>query len=71
MTSIELFKTNVDDSGAAQCLIGLLQQNFPYCRITIDLHDCDKVLRLEGTRIENSLVKELVNRNGFLCSELE
>ncbi len=71
MTSIELFKTNVDDTGAAQYLIGLLQQRFPYCRITIDLHDCDKVLRLEGMRIENRLVKELVSGNGFLCSELE
>lgn len=71
MTSIELFKTNVNDVVAAEFIIRLLQQTFPGCRITIDLHDCDKVLRLEGLLIKAGLVKELVQQNGFICSELE
>jgi hypothetical protein len=71
MTSIELFKTNVDESKTAQDIIGMLQQTFPGCRISIDLHDCDKVLRLEGMQISKERVKELVQQHGFFCNELE
>lgn len=71
MNPIELFKTNVDETGAAECIIGLLQQIFPGCRISIDLHDCDKVLRLEGATIKTDIVKKLVQQKGFNCCELE
>ena len=71
MNPIELFKTNVDERDAAECIIRLLQQTFPACRITIDLHDCDKVLRLEGALIKTEVVKKLVQQNGFTCCELE
>ena len=71
MNPIELFKTNVDEPGAAEYIIRLLQQTFPGCRITIDLHDCDKVLRLEGATIKTNTVKKVVQQNGFTCSELE
>lgn len=71
MNPIELFKTNVNERGAAECIIRLLQQTFPACRTTIDLHDCDKVLRLEGAMIKPDIVKKLVQQNGFLCCELE
>lgn len=71
MNPIELFKTNVDEPGAAEYIIRLLQQTFPGCRITIDLHDRDKVLRLEGATIKTDTVKKVVQQNGFTCSELE
>lgn len=68
---IELFKTNVNDVNAKECLIHLLKQFFPNCRITIDMHDCDKVLRLEGMNVQTETVKQLVREKGFHCSELD
>ncbi|MEJ8843189.1 hypothetical protein WG954_12435 [Lacibacter sp. H375] len=68
---IELFKTNVTDINAKECLIHFLAQFFPNCRITIDLHDCDKVLRLEGINVQTETVKQLVREKGFHCSELD
>jgi hypothetical protein len=68
---IELFKTNVNDVNAKECLIRLLEPLFPNCRITIDMHDCDKVLRLEGLIVQPETVKQLVREEGFHCSELD
>ncbi len=68
---IELFKTNVTDVNAKECVILLLEQFFPGCRITIDMHDCDKVLRLEGMNVQTETVKQLVREKGFHCSELD
>jgi hypothetical protein len=68
---IELFKTNVNDVSAKDCLIVLLQQFFPGCRITIDMHDCDKVLRLEGLNVQPETVKQVLREKGFHCSELD
>ena len=68
---IELFKTNVNDVSAKDCVIRLLEQFFPGCRITIDMHDCDKVLRLEGINVQPETVKQLVREKGYHCSELE
>lgn len=68
---IELFKTNVNDADAKECLIRLLEQFFPGCRITIDMHDCDKVLRLEGLNVQVETVKQLMHERGFHCSELD
>ncbi len=45
---IEVFKTNVQKKTHATKIINLLLQHLPDRRITFDLHDCDKVLRVEG-----------------------
>jgi hypothetical protein len=71
MSSIALFKTNVDDLKTAQNIIGQLQQTFPGCRISIDLNDCDKVLRFEGGLIRKEIVIDMVQQHGFCCNEWE
>jgi len=38
---------------------------------TIDLEDCDKVLRVECENVTMSKVVEEVSRHGFFCEELE
>lgn len=68
---IELFKTNVTDTNAKECVIRLLEQFFPGCQVTLDMHDCDKVLRLEGLNVQPETVKQLVRDKGFHCIELE
>ena len=68
---IEVFKTNVQDADQASMVVDLLQKYFPSCRINFDLHDCDKILRIEGDDFENEKVIALLNGNGFNCSVLE
>ena len=68
---IEVFKTNIQKVSQAKKLIGLLMQHFPGSKINVDLHDCDKVLRIEGHNFLPAKVMMLVKENGFMCSVLE
>lgn len=68
---IEVFKTNVQETTDAMKVIGLLKEYFPASRINIDLHDCDKVLRLEGHDFHPGQVITLMTENGYNCSILE
>ena len=68
---IEVFKTNIEKVSQARKLIALLLQHFPGSRISIDLHDCDKILRIEGVKFLPAKVLLLVEENGFMCSILE
>ena len=68
---IEVFKTNIEERSQAEKLIALLLDHFPGHRINVDLHDCDKVLRIEGGNFLSARIMTLVNENGFMCSVLE
>lgn len=68
---VEVFKTDVCDKWRAIYLIVLLYQYFHECRITFDLDDCDKVLRIEGENFQSDEVKIILSENGVLCEALE
>ncbi len=68
---IEVFKTNMEKTSEAAKMIGLLKKHFPGSRINIDLHDCDKILRLEGLDFHPGQVIRLMTENGYICSILE
>lgn len=68
---IEVFKTNVEEARQATNLVVLLLQHFPGSKINFDLHDCDKILRVEGENFKAEKVINLVNENGFACNILE
>ena len=68
---VEVFKTNVQEKKEATELIKVLLQYFPGTRINLDLHDCDKILRVEGDSIEAHQVIKLVKSKGFYCCMLE
>ena len=68
---IEVFKTNIQKVTQARKLIALLLQHFPGSKINVDLHDCDKVLRIEGANFLPAKIMMLVKENGFMCSILE
>ena len=68
---IEVFKTNVREVCVAQKVIALLLEHFPGYKINFDLHDCDKILRLEGEIIPVSKVISVVKENGYTCSVLD
>lgn len=68
---IEVFKTNIQKVSQARKLIALLLQHFPGSKINIDLHDCDKVLRIEGTHFLPGKIMTLVKEKGFICNTLD
>ena len=67
---VEVFKTNVDSSGPANRLTGLLQALFPGSRVNFDLEDCDRVLRVEGANICCKKIIDLLTTEGYQCLDL-
>jgi len=68
---VEVFKTNVEETSEANKLVALLLQHFPGSKINFDLHDCDKILRVEGKDFMTEKLVMLVHENGFTCKVLE
>ena len=69
--TIEVFKTNVVDREDAERLVLTLSALFPGTRINFDLHDCDKILRLEGSSFSVEKIIAVVQQHGFNCSVLD
>jgi hypothetical protein len=67
---VEVFKTNVQEVSEANKLVSLLLRHFPGSKINFDLHDCDKILRVEGKNLATETVMVLVKENGFACDVL-
>ena len=68
---IEVFKTNVQEVSEANKMVALLLEHFPGSRINFDMHDCDKVLRVEGNDVIPVKVMAVVNENGFHSTPLQ
>ncbi len=68
---IEVFKTNIQKASQAKRMVALLLRHFPDSRVNVDLHDCDKVLRIEGCNFMPATVMRLIKEHGFMCSVLE
>jgi len=49
----------------------LLLLHMPLCRISFDLDDCDKVLRVEGENVCNDKIIGLLAGLGYHCHSLE
>lgn len=70
-TMIEVFKTNVQTAGEASLIVEQLQGHFPGSRINFDLHDCDKILRVEGREFSAADIIALVGEKGYHCELLQ
>lgn len=70
-TEVEVFKTGVNNLQEAERLFQLLTYKYPNARITFDMEDCDKILRVEGRNIDVDHVKQLLNQEGVYCQVLE
>jgi len=68
---IEVFKTNVTKPVQAKKVVDILLEHFPGNKINFDLHDCDKILRVEGKSFCAEKIVTLVTENGFSCNILE
>ncbi len=68
---IEVFKTNVKKRSQAKEMVAVLLRHFPCSKINFDLHDCDKILRIEGEKFVIEKVMALVKERGYCCEILE
>lgn len=69
---ILVYRTNVQTTQDAAKVLGKLRSVFhPAERATIDLEDCDKVLRVESLRCTRDDIEAVVSCAGFYCTELE
>ncbi|MBD2755426.1 hypothetical protein IC230_21165 [Spirosoma sp. BT704] len=67
---VEVFKTNVQEVAISTMLIQKLLDRFKADKISFDLEDCDKVLRVEGDNFSPDEIIESVNSFGYNCEIL-
>jgi hypothetical protein len=71
MEQVEVFRTSVATPAQAAPLIAQLQALLPGCRITFDLDDCDKVLRIAGPVVGTPVAIACLVRVGYACVPLD
>jgi hypothetical protein len=62
---VEVFKTNVQHRELAEQLASILRDQVACTKISFDLEDCDKILRVEGSQICVETVIEILSRHGL------
>jgi hypothetical protein len=68
---IEVFRTDVYLKKEAAAVLKKLEMLYPHGQINIDLHDCDKVLRVEAAAVDPELICKIVAEHGFQCTLLD
>ena len=68
---ILVFKTNVEDKKHVRKLFPLLKTLQGIMRWNVDLHDTDKVLRVEAVSISPRIIELALQQAGYFCKELE
>ncbi|HYG50462.1 MAG TPA: hypothetical protein VD905_06145 [Flavobacteriales bacterium] len=67
---VEVFKTTIEDTGQANEVMERLRFHMPKANISIDLEDCDKVLRIEDNSISTDVVFSVFNDLSHGCKQL-
>ncbi len=67
---VEIFKTNVLHHELAEQLTSTLRGQFAFPKISFDLEDCDKILRVEGKQICMEAIIEILSAHGLECEVL-
>jgi hypothetical protein len=71
MDHIFVFRTNVVSSEEKTALLQKMLAELELEEASIDLEDCDKVLRIVTKKYSATELINNVNRYGFACAELE
>jgi len=68
---ILVFRTNIKNKKQVAKVSELMYDLDDILRWNVDLHDRDKVLRIETHQLSPRQVETLLNEAGYLCEELE
>ncbi|MBL7702400.1 MAG: hypothetical protein JNM14_09125 [Ferruginibacter sp.] len=68
---IHVFKTNIINDLHIKNVRPALNGHPFIKEWNVDLHDCDKVLRVTGENISASEIETIVSTAGYLCEELK
>lgn len=67
---IEIFKTAVPENTMAQEVVKQLLTKMPGAKISFDLEDCDRILRIESDLIETPFIYKVFNDLKISCETL-
>lgn len=72
MPEVEVFRTDVACPHTAAALLRCLRTHFPTWRITFDLDDCDRILRVASPDAppDAQAVAALLHTRGYACTPL-
>ena len=68
---ILVFKTNITDKKKIRKLSPFLRTLDGIIKWNVDLHDCDKILRIKTFKVQPTLIMQTLHHAGFNCIELE
>lgn len=68
---IGIFKTNINTQKEKKLVIRALSGEFSATMCTLDLEDCDKVLRVESPQMEEHQVISFMRNLGYQCAVLD
>jgi len=68
---LEIFKTNVEALSESKILLQKLLEHFPGHKMNFDLHDCDKILRVQGENISSEEIMRVLIEDNYQCRVLE
>ncbi len=68
---IQIFKTNISSLEEFYKIKSGLNKTNNVLKMTIDLEDIDKVLRVETINLKPNMVVETVRKYNFFCEEME
>ncbi|MFL9481416.1 hypothetical protein ACI6Q2_01480 [Chitinophagaceae bacterium LWZ2-11] len=68
---ILVFKTDVTNEKAVRSLRPYLREVEGIIKWNVDLHDCDKVLRVESQNLSANAIECLLQDAGYYCKELD
>lgn len=68
---IGIFKTNISTQQDKHTVVTAIAGRFGSVACTVDLEDCDKVLRVVGHQLEEDQVISFVQSLGYHCSLLD
>jgi hypothetical protein len=65
--NVEIFKTDIENDVAARRVVAALAEKFPDTRFNVDLHDPDRILRMQGPLENKNAIISLTTKLGYKC----
>lgn len=68
---IGIFRTNIATQQDKKRVIGAIEANFSVLACSVDIDDCDRVLRIVSQQVGEDAIIAFVKRLGYHCDPLD